>query len=647
MLIMKQQRLQRILVVLPRTNVYISITMGSLSFKIFLFSTLLAYSSIGQSDLKSLIDSYKSGKSRDIELLKSFERKKELLNDSMQYELELQLGHAYRDQSIMDSAERIYKRLAGSDKNNIDHIQIEALIHLGNIYRQRSDYSNAVTQYESAINKAIQGNHYRLEAMALNSLGGLYTETENFELGTKFCEEALEIYKVHFPEKKKDICLFMANIGNIQIALGDYDRALRFLKNAKEYNEPDENIYYNSLIYSGLGLCYLKLKDHRNALIYLNKGVKSSIDAKNVPSEIANLANLGNAYLDIKDYEQSEEALNLAYIKAIELKDKYLIKEVLSVYIPLKEAKGEYKSAFEFQKKYTELKDSLYSDDLNMQLANAQLNYDFFKKEKEILELKVKNQEQESALNKSRMWVIIGLFLLISFVALFIIFNQRNKLKSSKRIHELENKMFRLQIKPHFIFNVMSSIQNYMNKNEGKKAAVYLSKFARLIRNVLEETKKEFVTIEQELQMLQYYLDLQQLRFDPGFTYAFEIDEEIDPEVMKIPPMLIQPIVENAIEHGISGQFQEGHIVISFNVINSGIEVHVRDNGKGMEKGAELRSSYIEKESFSLKILEEQLRFYSATYKQSFSITQISNSDKSAGPTGTEVIIQMPLQELN
>jgi tetratricopeptide (TPR) repeat protein len=554
--------------------------------------------------------------------------------------------------SKIDSAvyviQKVLKRInKTSSSKSSDKERADLLYILGNLYRQKGSYTNAVDSYERGLSLAVKHSMYLTEARILNSLGGVYVETENFSRGLKYIQNALSIYEQKFPDRKADICLLLANIGNIQIELKAYDIALVNLNKALTLNEKIGNDYYYSLIYSGIGLCHLKTGDFNAAILNLDLGMKSSQASGNIPSEIANMANLGTVFIEQEDYATADSILQEAHARARVAKDNYLVKEVLSILVLLHETQGDFEKSYHYQGQLLGIKDSLFTQDLNNKLAVLDLNYENIKKEKEILALKVENQRQSYQLNQNRLLSVIGLIVVILVGLAFIVVAQRNKLKNTRRIAELQNQMFRSQMRPHFIFNVLSTIQTYMSQNDGKKAAVYLSKFARLMRNVLEQSQNEFNSISHEINILKYYLELQQLRFEDGFDFHFEVDEAIDPDIYLIPPLILQPILENAIEHGFPDTTEKGMLLVSFQLSGKDLFIKIKDNGVGIdsiEKRNQVAHSLVKTESLSMKIIGDQLTFYSKRLKNDYFIRHKDLA--SEGLSGTEVVLKLPYQIL-
>ena len=141
---------------------------------------------------------------------------------------------------------------------------------------------------------------------------------------------------------------------------------------------------------------------------------------------------------------------------------------------------------------------------------------------------------------------------------------------------------------PHFIFNSLYSIQNFIVTEKPDKASIYLSKFAKLVRNILDNSTEEYVTLEKEISTIDNYLELQKVRYAGKFNYRIDIADEIDTETMKIPPMLAQPFIENAIEHGIKHRETPGHIDIRFSLKDHTLIFEVEDDGVGRQKAREI-----------------------------------------------------------
>lgn len=219
------------------------------------------------------------------------------------------------------------------------------------------------------------------------------------------------------------------------------------------------------------------------------------------------------------------------------------------------------------------------------------------------------------------------LMILIIFMAvrLYKKTDETKNANSQREIVQLQLAPVRSQLNPHFLFNALSGIQNLMNKNEIDNANKYLSKFARLTRNVLNN--KELVSLAQEKTLLDDYLQMEQLRF--GFKYEIKHDENLDLENIEIPSMLLQPFVENAVKHGIALKNTEGNIEITFSRNGNNLVFTVADNGKGFNA----EKAY---EGLGLSLSKNRIALLNSIYKETPFVLTINS-----GKEGTKISLTL------
>jgi ligand-binding sensor domain-containing protein/anti-sigma regulatory factor (Ser/Thr protein kinase) len=218
----------------------------------------------------------------------------------------------------------------------------------------------------------------------------------------------------------------------------------------------------------------------------------------------------------------------------------------------------------------------------------------------------------------------------------------REKADTEKRIAELRLSALRAQMNPHFIFNAINSIQHFVLQNNSEQAYNYLAKFSRLIRLVLDQSQSESISLDQELKMLNLYIELEQLRFERPFSYEIIVDEELADNNIKVPGMLVQPFVENAIWHGLlPKKTGEAWIRIEFRRQKGFTEITIEDNGVGRKAAEKLRPKDEKRRSYGLQITEERLRISEEKSPDQpvIQITDMHNENGDA--TGTKVVIQL------
>jgi sensor histidine kinase YesM len=228
-----------------------------------------------------------------------------------------------------------------------------------------------------------------------------------------------------------------------------------------------------------------------------------------------------------------------------------------------------------------------------------------------------------------------------------IIIQQNLKKEYDRRIAETEMKALRAQMNPHFLFNVLNSIKLFMVQNDAQKASIYLTKFSRLIRLILNNSKNKMVCLSDELEALKLYIEMENFRFDNKFDYSIRIDEEIEKDIIKIPPLILQPYVENAIWHGLMHKEDgRGKLAIDISQKANTIKFIIEDNGIGREKSKTLNTTLATThQSVGMEITKDRIMRTNELYGLTADIEVIDSEDSKTGKSaGTKVIIQLPVR---
>jgi ligand-binding sensor domain-containing protein len=225
---------------------------------------------------------------------------------------------------------------------------------------------------------------------------------------------------------------------------------------------------------------------------------------------------------------------------------------------------------------------------------------------------------------------------------------EKKMLSIEKQIFELEQKALRLQMNPHFIFNSLNAIQNFVLSNDTDRAVNYLAKFSHLMRMILANSTASHIPLKDEMKALAYYMDLEKLRFDNKFSYEVNIDPAIDEEFIEIPPMIIQPYVENAIIHGLVNSPKKGLLQIWLKLEERGI-LHciIQDNGIGREKAIEIRSkSGIKRQPKGMIITQERLQILSRQNRKDSVVKVTDLTNEKGEPAGTRIELEIHYKEI-
>ena len=238
--------------------------------------------------------------------------------------------------------------------------------------------------------------------------------------------------------------------------------------------------------------------------------------------------------------------------------------------------------------------------------------------------------------------IAIAIALIIGII-IFSIYGRAKQVRYKTRNMELEQQLLISQMNPHFVFNSLTAIQSYIFRKDPHQAGKYLASFAKLVRLILENSRSEIATIDKEVKTLEYYLELQSMRFEDKFDYEIVVDTEIFRDEMGIPPMLAQPLIENSIEHGISHIQEKGFITIRFALEGKNIILEVEDNGIGINESIRIQKEKGKKyQSLATNITTERLRKLKKAKGYKIDLTIIDKRERNSGERGTLVKLTIP-----
>ena len=218
------------------------------------------------------------------------------------------------------------------------------------------------------------------------------------------------------------------------------------------------------------------------------------------------------------------------------------------------------------------------------------------------------------------------------------------KVNLEKNLNQSKLKAIKSQMNPHFFYNALNTIQSFILSNDKKQAVSYLSKFSNLTRTILEMTEKETISIAEEVKTLSLYLDIEKARFEEDFNYHILVDNEIDAENIKIPTMLLQPYVENAVKHGLLHKQGEKAVTIHFQKETEHIKISIDDNGIGRQKSTELNAIKNKNHnSFATEAMQNRVNLLNQYNQKNISIQYIDKTNLNNQPTGTSVVFEIPI----
>ncbi len=503
---------------------------------------------------------------------------------------------------------------------------------------------------------------------SLITLSATCIKLNEFEDAQKYALEALEI------GKKIDNTRLQAKANNqlfkLHFILKDYEKSLVYIKKSEElFTDPNDP---NSIIAikGNIAGVYLKLNQYNKALQQFSEALALGESAKDPKTIVSILNNIGYTYLEAKRFDEAEKFLRGAVqlnknIKTLNGAPYKGLGTLFLVTNKLDSAEVNYNKAMSIYKSKKNLTEELEIRDKLISIAILKKQYrealhhqiirdsiEVQKNNKQNQELlhfanvnyKVKEKEialaHQKEINKQNLWLgvsaIVSLLLTLT-IALFIGYN--NKLRAANKASKLEQRLLRAQMNPHFIFNTLAAIQNITLEGNPVRSSNYIAKFSKLIRQNFDYVRKEEISLEEELAMISNYIDTQQLRFNNSFSYHINISENCDTKQVKVPPMLLQPFVENAIEYGLKEKKSGG--ILNLNIRKTGEELffEIEDNGVGRKQ--KKSQEKVAKDLHATDIFIERLQIRKKGEEKSFIIEDLY--DKEGLPSGTKVVFKLKM----
>lgn len=592
------------------------------------------------------------------------------------------MGIAYKNKGELRKSISYLKKAIRIEEEIVSENLSASLINLGSAYSDLGEFAEAISPLKKALSIAKADKNEQRVAYSLNNLGIIYLDQGNYPLALEYFKESLYIN-----EKLGDtlgIVNHLVGIGTIYKRQKYYDKAMNYYEKSLEINRRinskrgissilndigtihEENGDYKSAldhyvealhickqigakiniphILINIGEVYLTLNDYKTANQYFTEAKKISIEIESKQALCGAYIGLSRTYADQKQYKRALD--NVLKAKEISKKSGFLDyqKEASEILFKIYKATGNYKDALESHQQFKTLNDSLFNKE-NIEKI-TQLEYEYKYKQAldsaSIRELKLTKTVMSTSedLEKSQsnyLLAIIG-FLIVSILSGAIIFYQKYRnIKSKNQNIITEQKLLRSQMTPHFIFNSLSVLQGMILNKEEKKSVHYLSKFSKLLRITLENSRDKTVLLSQELGAIENYLALQNLEND-SYCYTITVDDTIDKSLFKIPPMLIQPFVENAIEHAFVNQKENKTIDVRLSYLDEKLTCTITDNGIGIDSSKVGENQ--NKKSLATTITVERLKMLSKDFKVVGTIT--IEDRKKHNEQGTIVTLIIP-----
>jgi len=605
-------------------------------------------------------------------------------NDTMTGIFYFDIGKAYAYKILKpDSAVYFYKKVLPFFPDKLKYYNLYATREIMERYSEAGNKDSSLAYLDSL--------HARIDSMRIDNprrmnmsqnMAGVYRYFGMFKSATRLYQDAIEGYRIK--GNKGGLGMAMANLGELFDEAGDDLKAIYYSRQALDYLEIANMPYMLTAAnlatyYSNLGkydstAWYLHLSDSvarimgdlvqekvSNQMIRCDalNNAKKYNEARSLLAQIGSLLyqnpyppglvkyKLACAMADtgMHRFAAARDTLISALQTARDSKEEIYITLSLQALAAVQANLNNYKEAYRYQQEYLEHKDSLTNQETKARLADFEVLYQAKQKEEKIALLQQENDIKNLQLKSSRQTnILYGVIFLSILSVLSLLFWQRSKqqrLETDKVKAELQTQVLRSQMNPHFIFNCLNSIENFIMQNDKRMASDYLNKFSKLIRSILDSSRNEVVPLAKDMEALQLYVELEQLRFNHKFSFTSFVDPALCGGDYCVPSLLVQPFVENAIVHGLAHSEEEKlNLTVTASLENDTIKYIVQDNGIGRKKAKtyqELNKPY--HKSVGLKITEERINMFNQQSQAGEFVSITDLYDGEQHPKGTKVEI--------
>lgn len=485
------------------------------------------------------------------------------------------------------------------EKNNSKQEAARVLGRIGVVLQQLQRYKEAKTYYLRSIRLREEIKDLNGKSMMLLNIGGMLAQQDLFTEAEPYLLEALSIQETF--KQSNVILACRGNLGHVYVKTGRARKGLEILAEcatALEKQKDTFNLVKLSL-YQVVG--YTKLKQFDKALSLL---------------------------------KERHQLIKGNPVYAVQ--EGNLLWEYYKVY----KAMGKTDVALEYFEEAQAIQSSNNNLEVQHGVSRMKEQFETEKKQRENEQLKRDNELKDLQI-RQRNYLIFGSILLLLLISIIAFSTIRNsKLKAKNKAIEMEQRLLQSQMNPHFIFNVLHAIHTYMLKKDTEESGKLLTSFARLVRSILQHSSKDSIPLSEELNWLRDYIRLQQLRFTDSFNYTIEIDEQLSSDNVLLPPMLIQPFIENAIEHGFQESDKSGELHVSYKKVGEEVEIRISDNGNGFSEEDLVRGEK-DHESVAVQITEKRINLLNKKRKGAFKFNIISKPKE-----GTVVLFSIPYHTL-
>lgn len=517
---------------------------------------------------------------------------------------------------------------------------------IGVVCSEQNDYAKALEYYFKVLKCYETAKNEAVMAVAYNNIGIVYESQKEYKKALDYLEKSLWLQKKN---NSTDVPVTITNIGKIHLALNEDKQALDALTAAESGFAKHHDVRGEGELYNNFGNYYKKTGNPDQAEAQYRKALQLFESTGEKFGASASLYYLGQLFAGQHKDKEAIGFLEKSSAMAQEIEVPEQVKDSEKALSDLYEKMGNTPLALAHYKKYSDARESINTEENIKAMVREEMNYAF--EQKQALQ-KLENEKKqlvytEAAKRQQQMMAFAVLFVLLACGIVFLIHNRlqlKKRLTLQRDLAEYEQKALHLQMNPHFVFNCLGSISSFIVQNGTDSAIKYLAKFSKLMRLTLEYSKESLIPIDREIESLQNYLELEQLRFNQSFGFSITKDPAIEDD-MALPPLLLQPFVENAIIHGIVPKKEMGNITVDFSLTDDRLVCTITDDGIGINRSRQVKENSVTvHKSLALEITRKRLEVIQAATGKPSSVTIADRSEYAPGTEGTRIILQLPVQ---
>jgi len=467
---------------------------------------------------------------------------------------------------------------------------------MGNIFLMQRNPDKALENYLLSLNNYdLKKDTIELNKLYTN-IGTLYSMLKELSKAKEYYLKSLSGNK----HKNLDRLKTLTNLAGVYAESGEKEYAIKTFREGIQLAGELNNLPLEAVLRTNLSNYFIEEKDWDNAILNARTSIAIRAQLKQ-PASVITLNNLGYALVQKRQFKEGINCYAIALQTARPQEKKQLYYNLYQAHKSL----GNVPKSLNYLEKYDLVKDSISRLNYEQKVAEISESYASLKKQNRINNLEKENILQKKQL-RQQLFLIIAVVLITLLVSVLIYMRFKNyRIKAALEKSLIKRQLLLLQLNPHFIFNALQSVQRFIYLKDQEQSMQYLNNFSKLIRLTLENSDKDLIPLDEEIEILDNYLRLQILNYNPAFSYEIRVSPAIETENIEIPVMLLQPFVENAVVHGIREQ-KEGKIKIDISQKADRLHILIMDNGKGTDLTANQTNNKLHR-SMGMDILNQRI----------------------------------------